>query len=53
MLDLGVESSPDKVVFLATEGGQLCHAGQIRAGVLRLREAVMLMNRSPNSQIGK
>jgi hypothetical protein len=52
LIRLGADPSPDRVSFLATEGRHLCAEGQVRGGVLRLREAVMLMNQRLGSDFG-
>ncbi len=34
---------PQEVTYLSTEGQRLCDQGQTRGGILRLRQALMLM----------
>jgi hypothetical protein len=36
---------PQEVTYLSSEGQRMCHQGQTRGGILRLRQALMLMMR--------
>jgi hypothetical protein len=39
------EPPPDDVTTLASEGQKMCALGQVRGGIMRLRRAVMLLDR--------
>jgi hypothetical protein len=34
---------PQEVTFLSSEGQRMCHQGQTRGGIMRLRKALLLM----------
>ena len=43
MVRVAAAPPPQEVTFLSSEGQRMCHQGQTRGGILRLRRALMLM----------
>jgi hypothetical protein len=43
LVRLSAEPAPAEVTMLSTEGDRLCHHGQLRGGILRLRRALLMM----------
>jgi len=51
MVRVAAAPPPQEVTSLSTEGQRMCDQGQTRAGILRLRRALMLMiHQDPVSQ---
>ena len=40
------EPVPDEVVLLEQEGLRMCHEGHVRPGILRIRQALMILRQS-------
>lgn len=43
MVQLAIAKPPHEVSFLSSEGQKMCAQGQTRGGIMRLRQAIMLM----------
>ena len=46
LVRVATEPVPHEVADLTTEGHRMCNHGQVRSGILRLRSAIMIMEKS-------